>query len=156
MTTKIILLSTILAYSISVSQSFMYILALKDVQLTLDCNAYTELRKLIDASMRNNFKYVIYAVLLANLALIVSTIKNPGSLLFITSVIALVALVTDTLLTVKGNLPINDVINTWSSDSYPSNWVEYRTKWLYIFQYRQIANISGFISLLIGAIFGSK
>lgn len=156
MTTKIILLFTLLVYSIIVSQSFMYILALKDVQLGLDANSYTELRKLIDSSMRSNFKYVIYAALLANLGLAISTIRNPGSLLFITTAIAFAALILDTLLTVKGNLPINDVINTWSPDRYPSNWAEYRTKWLSIFQYRQIANITGFVSLLIGSVFGSK
>lgn len=156
MTTRIILLFTLLAYSIIVSQSFMYILSLKHVQLNLDANAYIELRKLIDASMRANFKYVIYAALLTNLALVLSTIKNPGGLLFISASIALVALIIDVLLTVKGNLPINDTINTWSSNSYPANWEEYRAKWLSIFQYRQIASITGFISLLIGAVFGSK
>jgi hypothetical protein len=156
MTTKIILLFTVLFYSIIVTQSFMYILALKDVQLSQDANSYTEFRKLIDSSMRGNFKYVIYAALLANLGLLISTIRNPGSLLFITTAIAFTGLILDTLLTVKGNLPINDVINTWSHDSQPSNWSEYRTKWLTIFQYRQIANITGFVSLLIGCVFGSR
>jgi hypothetical protein len=156
MTTKILLLSTLLAYSIIVSQSFMYILALKDVQLNLEAGPYTELRKLIDTAMRSNFKYVIYAALLANLLLVISTIKNPGSLLFITAAIAFAALIADTLLTVKGNLPVNDIINTWSSDNYPANWADYRAKWLRIFQYRQIANITGFISLLVGTVFGSK
>lgn len=156
MTTKIILLITVLAYSVIVSQSFMYILALKDAQLTLESNSYTELRKLIDKSMRDNFKYVIYAALLANLALIIINIKTPGNLKFITATIAFIALVIDTLLTMKGNLPINDVINAWSPDSIPANWKEYRTKWFQIFQYRQIANITGFVSLLIGTVFGSK
>lgn len=156
MITKIIFLITLITYSIVVSQSFMYILALKNVQLNLGVDSYTEFRKLIDNSMRSNFKYVIYAVLLANLTLIISTIKDPGSLVFITAVIAFVALITDTLLTVKGSLPINDIINTWSADNYPANWAEYRTKWLNIFQYRQIANITGFVSLLIGAVFGTK
>lgn len=156
MISKIILLLTLLAYSIIVSQSFMYILALKQVQLNLDADSYTEFRKLIDVSMRGNFKYVIFVALLTNLVLVISTIKNPSSLLFITTVIAFVALVVDTLLTVKGNLPINDIINSWSSDSYPTNWIDYRTKWFSIFQYRQITNITGFISLLIGAVFGSK
>lgn len=156
MTTKIIFLCTALAYSMIVSQSFMYILALKDVQLQLDANAYTEFRKLIDISMRENFKYVVYVALLSSLALMLATIKNPGSLSFITSAIAFVALVVDTLLTVKGSLPINDVINTWTADSYPANWSEYRTKWLTVFQYRQLANITGFLSLLIGGVFGAK
>ena len=156
MTTKIILFSAVLAYSMIVSQSFMYMLALKDVQLHLDANAYTEFRKLIDISMRNSFKYVIYAALLTSLALMISTIKNPGSLIFITSTLAFVALVADTMLTVKASLPINDVINTWSVNNYPSNWAEYRTRWLTIFQYRQITNLTGFVSLLIGGVFGSK
>lgn len=124
--------------------------------MNLGANSYTELRKLLDISMRANFKFVIYAALLANLLLVISTIRPPGSLLFITSTIAFIALIADTLLTVKGNLPVNDIINTWSFDNYPKNWAEYRTKWLNIFQYRQIANITGFVSLLIGAVFGSK
>jgi hypothetical protein len=156
MAIKIILLLTLLTYSIIVSQSFMYILALKNVQFNLEASSFTELRKLINASMSSNFKYVIYAALLTNLILIITTFKNPGSLLFITAAIAFIALIADTLLTVKGNLPINDIINTWSYDNYPANWAEYRTKWFNIFQYRQIANITGFVSLLIGAVFGSK
>ncbi len=156
MLTKIILLSTIFAYAIIVSQSFMYILALKDVQLNLGANAYTEFRKLIDTAMRSNFKYVIYAALLLNLLLVIINIKDPGSLLFITAAIAFLALITDTLLTVKASLPINDIINTWSADNYPSNWAEYREKWLTVFRYRQFVNITGFVSLLIGAVFGSK
>ncbi|MEI9912934.1 MAG: hypothetical protein WDO71_26815 [Bacteroidota bacterium] len=156
MAIKIIFLFTLLAYSIIVSQSFMYILALKDVQLTLEAGPYTELRKLIDASMRGNFKYVVYAALLTSLLLVLSTIKNPDSLLFITAAIAFVALIADTLLTVKGNLPVNDIINSWSSDNAPANWKDYRAKWFTIFQYRQIANITGFVSLLIGAVFGLK
>ena len=151
---KLVLLLTLLSYSIIVSQSFMYILALKDVQMNLAAGSYTELRKGIDASMRASFKYVVYSALLTNLILVVSTINNPGSLPFLAAVIAFVALIVDTLITVKGNLPINDIINTWSSNSYPANWADYRIKWLKIFQYRQIANIIGFVSLLIGTVFG--
>lgn len=147
---------TLMSYSIIVSQSFMYILSLKHTQLNLGANHYIEIRKLIDAGMRSNFKYVIYATLLFNLLLVIVNIKNPGSLVFITAAIAFVALMADTLLTIKGNMPINDIINTWSADNYPSNWEAYRTKWLSVFQYRQIANITGFISLLAGAIFGAK
>src|SRR5688500_1870139 len=114
MTIKILLFITMIAYSIIVSQSFMYILSLKHVQLNLEANSYTELRKLFDTSMMGNLKYVIYAALLANLLLFISTIKTPGSLLFIATAIALVALIADIMLTLKGNLPINDVINTWT------------------------------------------
>ena len=156
MLVKVVFLFTILAYSIIVSQSFSYIIALKNIQLSLNAGSYIELRKLLDVNFRANFTYVVYAALITNLLLVLTTLKNPSSLLFITAAIAFVALIADTLLTVKGNLPINDVINTWSSDNYPTNWADYRTKWLNIFHYRQIANIIGFVSLLIGAVFGTK
>lgn len=153
MATNIILLITLLAYSIIVSQSFMYILALKKVQVSLEAKTYIEFRQLIDTSMRSNFKYVIYVALLANLLLVISTIKNPCSILFITAAIALICLITDTLLTVKSNLPVNDIINKWTAETFPEDWAEYRTKWFAIFQYRQIVNIIGFVSLLIGTVF---
>lgn len=156
MMTKIVLLLTLLAYSMIVSQSFMYLLSLKQMQLNLGFSAYTEVRKLIDASMRMNFKYVIYATLLLNFMLVILTAKQPASLLFFTSIIALVAFVVDTLLTVKGNMPINDIINTWSAANAPSDWEYYRAKWLTIFGYRQLVNIIGFVSLLVGAVLGTK
>jgi hypothetical protein len=156
MTTRIIFTITLLAYAMIASQAFMYILSLKQVQLNLGANSYTEIRNLIDISMRASFKYVIYAALLANLLLVIATVKTPTSLVFIAATIAFVALVAEILLTLKGNLPINDVINTWSADNVPANWTSFRDKWFTIFQYRQIASITGFVSLVIGAVFGTK
>ena len=156
MTTKIILAITLLVYAIIASQAFMYMLSLKQVQLNLGSTSYTEVRKLIDISMRASFKYVIYAAVLANVLLVLLAAKTPSSLVFITATIALLALVAEIVLTLKGNLPINDVINTWSADTIPANWTAFREKWFTIFQYRQIASITGFISLLIGAVFGTK
>ncbi len=151
---NIIFLLTLLSYSIIVSQAFMYILSLKNVQLKLQADSYTELRKLIDTSMRGNFKYVVYAALLFTPALVIVTSKTPGSLEFIMAVIAFVSLIADTVLTLKGNLLINDTINGWSPCTCPPNWADYRKKWFYIFQYRQLATITGFLCLLIAAVFG--
>jgi len=156
MATKIIFTITLLAYAMIASQAFMYILSLKQVQLNLDGNAYTEIRKLIDSSMRVSFRYVIYAALLANVMLVIVTAKTPGSLVFISASIALLALVLEISLTLKGNLPINDVINTWSADAIPADWASFRDKWFTVFQYRQIASITGLVSLIIGAVLGVK
>ncbi len=153
MTNKIIFLITLLSYSIIASQPFMYMLALKHTQLNLGVNSYIEVRKLIDTAMRSNFKYVLYIAALANLLLLLVNIKNPGGIVFITASIAFIALVADILLTVKGSLPINDVINTWSAGNYPANWATYRDHWFRIFQYRQLAAVTGFVSLLIGVVF---
>ena len=156
MATKIILLLTVIVYSIIAAQSFMYIIALKNTQNSMGAGSYIELRKLLDTNFRANFTIVVYAALILNLLLLIFTIKSPGSILFITAAIAFILLVVDVVLTLKGNLPINDIINTWTPEQYPSNWKEYRAKWLDIFQYRQLANITGFLSLLAGAVFKSS
>jgi MFS superfamily sulfate permease-like transporter len=56
----------------------------------------------------------------------------------------------------KGNMPINNLINTWTAENYPANWEYYRAKWLRIFFYREIATITGFVSLVTGVVFGMK
>lgn len=150
---KTILLVTLIAYSFIVSQSFMYILALKNTQLELDSKSYTEVRHLIDVNMNKLFRVVTYITLVASLALVVVNIKQPTSLMFITASIAFVALVIDAVLAVKGNIPINAVIMSWSPDNVPSNWREVREQWFSVFQYRQAANITGFLSLLVGTVF---
>jgi hypothetical protein len=156
MQTKIILLLTILAYSVIVGQSYMYIVALKKVQTDLGGGSYIQLRKLLDANFRANYKYAVYAALVMSLLLVLINIKSSNSLLFIMAVISLTALITDLLLMMKGNMPINNLINTWTPVHYPDNWTEYRAKWLQVFFYREIATITGFISLVIGAVFGMK
>jgi hypothetical protein len=156
MGTNMIFLLTLLSYSIIVSQSFSYIISLKNVQLSFDAPSYIKFRKLTDTNFRAKYKYPVYAALLSNILLVILNIKNPSGLLFITATIAYAALLTDTVLTLKGNMPINNLINTWSVNNYPADWTDYRAKWLNIFQYRQIANIIGFVSLLIGAVFGVR
>ncbi len=150
---KIVSLINLLSYAVVVSQSFMYILALKNSQLALRAPSYIEVRQQIDKNMRALFKYVLYLALASSVALVILHVKDPGSIPFITAAVALVALVIDILLTVKGNLPINDVINGWTTENYPATWQEVRQQWFTIFQYRQIANITGFISLLVGMVF---
>lgn len=155
MITKLLLLLTLVSYSVIVSQSFMYILALRGVSLRLDSSTYIELRKQIDRSMRATFKYAMYSGLLLNLVLVVATARNPVGVLFISSAVAFIALIIDTMITLKGNIPMNNVINNWTPGSHPANWSDFRERWLTFFRYRQIANITGFISLVAGAVFAS-
>lgn len=143
---------TLLLYAIIASQSFMYMLALGTVQRKLDAPGYIVLRQLIDAAMMARLKYVMYATLIANAVLVVLLVNTPGSVLFMTALFACVMLIVDMLIAVKGNLPINAVINSWSTDRYPANWFEYRDRWLKFFRYRQVAIVTGFVSLVIGSV----
>jgi hypothetical protein len=153
MTTDITLFITLIAYSVIVSQSFMYILALRDTSLKMEASNYIQFRKLIDQNMQAKFRYAMYTGLLASVLLIPAAFADGSLVLRVTSIVAFLMLFIDTLVTIKGNLPINSTINAWSGDSYPPNWEEVRARWLQLFQYRQILNITGFIALVAGAVF---
>ncbi|HET6994193.1 MAG TPA: hypothetical protein VFI06_04375, partial [Chitinophagaceae bacterium] len=99
-------------------------------------------------------RLVYYLALIASIALTSFCVINPSGVLFICSVISLLLLITDIALSLKGNVPLNKAINSWTASDYPSNWKEYRSKWFCVYNIRQAANITGFISLLAGLIFG--
>lgn len=153
MVTQFIILLNLLAYSFIVSQSFSYIISLTDVQRKFSVLSYIEFRHLTDKNYRAKFKFVFYAELILGPVAIFLTAKDPTSILFITSVIAYIAFWIDTVFMLKGNMPVNNLVNTWTSENYPADWETYRDKWLTVFRKRQIANIAGFISLLVGVIF---
>ena len=150
---KIVLLLTILLYSIIVSQSFSYIISLRNVQLNMNAGEYISFRKLTDKNFQKKFKYVMYAGLLLNLLLVVLCTVQFSAVLFASSLTGFIALFADTIIAVKKNMPVNKIINTWTAEKYPGNWTEYRTVWLFAFSQRQCLNIAGFFSLLAGAIF---
>lgn len=151
--TNIILFSALFAYSWIVAQSFMYIIALENVQLAMDAPSYIELRHLLDTNFRANFKFAVIGALVSTLLLVLVTAKNYRSGLFAAALFGFLALVVDLIFTVKGNMPINELISTWTSTNHPANWSEVRAEWLRFFHYRQIANGSGFVVLLAATIF---
>jgi len=153
MVINIALFFTLILYSFIVSQSLMYILALRNTQLRMDAPSYIFFRKLVDANMQAKFRYAVYGALLSSLALATLAIIDGSAFLISCTAIAFGALMLDTVITVKGNLPINKIINGWTSSSYPPNWSDVRNQWLQHFQYRQVLNITGYTALVAGAIF---
>ena len=150
---KILIFLNVLVYSVIVSQSFMYMIALRNVQESMGAASYMEIRRLLDRNFLKKFKPVLYTALVLGLALVVAAFVQSSVSLLAGSIVAFVCLLADVLLAIKGNMPINRYINSWTLEAFPVNWIEYRSKWLYWFSWRQVANISGFIALLIAVIF---
>lgn len=151
--TNTALFIALITYSVIVSQSFMYMLALRDTQLEMNAADYVLFRKLVDRNMQVKFRYVTYAALLFALLLIPIAFLDGSLTLIVASIVAFVMLVVDTLITVKGNLPINIIINTWTEDRYPADWEAFRARWLQFYRYRQILNLTGFMALVAGTVF---
>lgn len=151
---KITLFITLILYAVVISQSFFYILAMSNVLKSMQPATYIESRQLLDRNLRSSLSLVYYLSLMASFALTAFCVVNPTGILFTCSIIALFALVVDLALTIRGNLPLNAIINSWTASNYPANWKEYRSKWFLIYNIRQAVNIIGFVSLLAGLIFG--
>ena len=154
MEAKLVVFLYLLAYSFLVSQSFSYIISLTHVQKNLSVLSYIEFRQLTDKNFRAKFKWVFYAVLVVGPVAIWFTAGEPGGLLLTTVVLSYTLFGVDTIIMLKGNMPVNNAINTWSAENYPADWASQRNKWLYFFRLRQIMNIIGFLGLLIGVVFG--
>ena len=151
---KITLFITMLMYAFVISQSFFYILAMSGTMKRMQAETYIETRNLLTKNLQTPLQLVYYTALASSILLTAFCVVNPSGLLFICSVIALIALVADVLLAVKGNVPLNNFINSWTAINYPENWKQYRNKWFTLYHVRQALNITGFVSLLAGLIFG--
>ena len=154
MAIKITLFITLLMYAVVISQSFFYILAMSVTLKKMRAQTYIETRNLLTTNLQAPLQIVYYTTLSASVLLTAFCVVNPGGLLFITSLISLVALLADVVLALKGNIPLNKFINSWTSWDYPDNWQQYRAQWFNLYHIRQALNITGFISLLAGLIFG--
>lgn len=101
MALQIILLLNLLAYSFIISQSFSYIIALDDVQRKMQPATYIAFRQLVDKNFRAKFKYPFYASLLFSPATAVLALTYNNYFLFVSAIIATIAIVIDTIITIK-------------------------------------------------------
>ncbi|HKO79452.1 MAG TPA: hypothetical protein VJU78_03615 [Chitinophagaceae bacterium] len=150
---KITLFITLLLYAFVISQSFFYILAMSGTLKNMQAETYIETRNLLTEKLQTPLQLVYYSALGSSVLLTSFCVVNPSGWLFICSVIALIALVADVLLAVKGNIPLNKFINSWTTVNYPADWKQYRSKWFTLYHVRQVLNITGFVSLLAGWVF---
>lgn len=147
------IITSLLAYSTVVSQPLFYIVALTSAQRAMSGSAYVELRQRINTVMNRRVP-VIYSTTLVTILVLLALSWRAGTWrVLITASVALVCLVADIALMVRENVPINGVIDRWSTTDYPGDWDVYRSKWFAIFAYRQVVLLAGFISLLFGAVF---
>ena len=147
------ILANLLAYSTVVSQPLFYVLALTSAQRAMSGSAYVELRQRINAVMSRRVP-VIYLITLATMLVLLVLSWRAGTWrLLVTTLAAFLCLVADVALMLRENVPINGVVDRWSPTNIPEDWDVYRSKWFAIFGYRQALLLTGYVSLLFGAVF---
>jgi len=151
---KIIQFLNLLAYGFVASQPIFYLLAMSKTQKSMRPASYTELRNLLDNNLQVTLRIVYYSTLITSLTWFIFTLKYASGFLLLSSTIALVSFLIDMVLLLSGDMPINKIIQTWSPETYPTDWETYRNKWFFYYHRRQLVDLIGFTSLLAGACFG--
>jgi hypothetical protein len=149
---RIAIVTSLIAYSVVVSQPLFYIVAMGRAQRALSAAAYIELRQCINSVMTRRVPVIYSCTLVTVLVVLVLSLRFRNGSGLVTATVALLCLVIDIYLMMRENVPINGVIDQWSTTNYPKDWESYRTKWFEIFAYRQIALLVGFFALLVGAV----
>jgi hypothetical protein len=91
--------------------------------------------------------------LATSVLLLVLAWRAPDSTVAITTGVALVCLVADAVLMLRASVPINGVIDGWTTARIPDDWETYGNRWFAIFSVRQGIALVGFLGLLVGAVF---
>ena len=142
----------LLSYLLVTSQVLFYLFILCDALKMISLENYFEQRKVIDTLMGSRFRLMYYSCLALSVLAVVFSVKQPTSLFFITAMAALIFLMLDLAITVKGSLPLNALANTFDG-SEKVDWNNVRIQWLDYMKYRGIAATLGMISLLAGLVF---
>jgi hypothetical protein len=130
-------------------------MVLSDAFAAVSMENFIEMRKAIDKVIVGRITVIYYCCLALSLVVVFLSIKEKNSLLVVTSVIALVCLIVDTVIAVKGNVPINNLINALP-ETEVLKAVDLRAQWLTFIHYRGILATLGMISLLTGLVFAKK
>ena len=143
-------------YAMVASQVIFYLLVLSDAFRLIKVETFLEQRKAVDTVIAGRYTLLYYSGLVLSLVLVALTIRQPGSLMFITSLVAFLCLVGDVLIAKLGNIPLNEQVNAYVAGVGNTDWEAIRIKWLNFMKYRGMLEGAGLLSLAIGLIFGKK
>lgn len=150
---RIALLSNLMAYTIVVCQPLAYLVFMSKAQQGLSAAAYIELRQRINPIMSRRVPVIYVAALVILLVLIGIAASGSSRHVLVTTSIALACLIIDLIFMLRENVPINGVVDGWSTTSYPADWERFRQQWFTTFAYRQVVLLVGYVSLLVGAVY---
>jgi len=105
----------------------------------LSISTYIEQQQNMLQSLR---ALLVSLVIITTLITILSAyLQRNNKSVFISLIISAIFLIACILITRFGNKPIDDLIITWTKDSIPNNWTEFRDKWWSFHILRTIAEI---------------
>jgi len=136
------------------SQLIFYLVIMSGALKLVTVDNFAELRKAIDSVADFRLRIVYYSCLALSLATTIIFYYQGSQPLFITSCIALLCLVIDLVIAVKGNIPLNEQISAYFTGNNAIDLDALRIQWIKFITYRGLFIVTGMISLLAGLLVG--
>lgn len=146
----LVTVACVLAYAFVASQHFFFLFALGRVSLGLSGPAYAALRQQINAVITPRIMRLYPTTALIALALAGLGLLEGRGRLALGALVSAACLVVDLVLAVKGNVPLNTIMNGWRPDALPEDWPIVRARWHDVFTVRQVVLSVGFVALVVG------
>jgi uncharacterized membrane protein len=139
-----------LLLSIIAGQAFFYLIGGTAGLKNVSASTFIEQRKAIDIVIGPYLKVLYPLTAVICLAVLVLLRQQVGSFLFMLSTIAFVLIVLDLIIAIKGNIPLNQQMQSWSLTAPPDNWAAVRDQWMSFMHWRQACSITALLCALLG------
>jgi hypothetical protein len=117
----------------------------------LSGQAFIEWFQKIDPYMKVRAPQLSFAQLGVTVLLLILMRERWSSLAFGLVAFGLLTTVIATAIAVRGNVPLNRQMDRWSPTQPPDGWERIRDQWLGFHRQRGLAEIAGFVALLVSA-----
>jgi uncharacterized membrane protein len=127
------------------------LVAVRPAMHSLPPTTYVLVKQAFDVSYPRFMKPLQIACLLTTVALTIAAAVDGATTRLILAALATVAVLTNIIVTVRGDLPINNAMATWTPDAPPGDWESHRARWDFFNSIRTTAAITALVLLSLAA-----
>lgn len=127
------------------------LVAVRPAMHSLPPTSYVLVKQAFDVSYPKLMKPLQISSLLSTVALAVMAAVDDASTCAIIAAVAAVAVLTNILVTVRGDLPINNAMATWRPEAPPADWESQRARWDFFNSIRTTAAVGALVLLALAA-----
>lgn len=118
----------------------------------LSAPARIEYQQAVDSDIAPIMRYLGPLTVLLNVANVLLLVRSFRTPAFPFTLGGLVGIVSFAVVTVKFEVPINEELQTWSSEEPPPDWAEKLDRWEWFHAVRTVTIVGGLCSLLLAVV----
>lgn len=127
------------------------LVAVRPALRSLPTTSYVQVKQAFDISYPKLMKPLQIVSLVVTAALAIAAGVDGETTCAVLAAIATVAVLTNIIVTVRGDLPINNAMATWQPEAPPSDWQSQRARWDFFNTIRTSAAVIALVLLALAA-----